>query len=53
MSWLNLDPYHSHPLTNLLDSLTEPIMRPAHRLLPPMGGGLDLSPVLVMIGWCC
>jgi len=49
MSWLNPDPYRSHPLTNLLDSLTEPIMRPAHRLLPPIGG-LDLSPILVMIG---
>ena len=49
MSWLNPDPYHSHPLTSLLDSLTEPIMRPARRLLPLIGG-LDLSPVLVMIG---
>jgi len=49
MSWLNPDPYHSHPLTSLLDSLTEPVMGPARRLLPPIGG-LDLSPVLVMIG---
>jgi len=49
MSWFNPDPYHSHPLTNLLDSLMEPIMRPARRLLPPIRG-LDLSPVLIMIG---
>ncbi len=48
-SWLNPDPYRSHPLTSLLDSLTEPIMCPARRLLPPTGG-VDLSPVLVMIG---
>jgi YggT family protein len=33
----------------LLYSLTAPILRPAQRVLPPMGG-LDLSPMLVMIG---
>lgn len=49
MSQFNLDPYHSHPLTGLLDSLTEPVLGPARRLLPPIGG-LDLSPILVMIG---
>jgi len=47
LSWLNPDPYH--PAAGLLDSLTEPVMRPARRILPPVGG-LDLSPVLVMIG---
>ncbi|MCG6862597.1 MAG: YggT family protein [Chromatiaceae bacterium] len=46
LSWLNPDPYH--PVAGLLDSLTDPVMRPARRLLPPVGG-LDLSPVLVMI----
>jgi YggT family protein len=47
LSWLNPDPYN--PVAGLLDSLTEPVMRPARRLLPPVGG-LDLSPVLVVIG---
>lgn len=47
LSWINPDPYH--PVARLLDSLTEPVMRPAQRALPPVGG-LDLSPVLVIIG---
>jgi len=47
LSWLNPDPYH--PAAVLLSSLTEPVMRPARRMLPPIGG-LDLSPMLVMIG---
>ena len=47
LSWINPDPYH--PVARLLDSVTEPVMRPAQRALPPVGG-LDLSPVLVMIG---
>ncbi|MEA3278478.1 MAG: YggT family protein [Pseudomonadota bacterium] len=47
LSWLNPDPYH--PATALLGSLTEPVLGPARRLLPPIGG-LDLSPMLVMVG---
>lgn len=47
LSWVNPDPFN--PAVALLDRLTEPVMRPAQRLLPPIGG-VDLSPILVMIG---
>ncbi len=47
ISWVN--PGSHNPAVAILYSLTEPVMRPARRLLPPMGG-LDLSPMLVMIG---
>jgi YggT family protein len=46
LSWLA--PYSDHPVTGLLISLTEPLMRPARRLLPPISG-LDLSPIIVLI----
>jgi YggT family protein len=46
LSWVNPDPYH--PVASLLDTLTSPLMRPAQRLIPPIGG-LDLSPMAVMI----
>lgn len=46
LSWVNPDPFH--PAARLLDSLTGPVLRPAQRLLPPIGG-IDLSPMLVMI----
>jgi YggT family protein len=46
LSWINPDPYH--PAARVLDALTGPVLRPAQRLLPPIGG-LDLSPILVMI----
>jgi len=46
LSWLNPDPYH--PAFSVLDSLTGPVLRPAQRVLPSIGG-LDLSPMLVMI----
>jgi YggT family protein len=47
LSWVS--PGNYNPASALLYSLTGPIMRPAQKLLPPMGG-LDLSPMLVMIG---
>jgi len=47
LSWVNPDPYN--PAVDLLARLTDPILRPAQRLLPPIGG-IDLSPMLAMIG---
>ncbi len=48
MSWVS--PYGEHPFTDLAIHLTEPFMRPARRLLPLISG-IDLSPVLVVIGF--
>jgi len=47
LSWINPGSYN--PASALLYSLTEPVMRPARNILPPISG-LDLSPMLVMIG---
>ena len=46
LSWMG--PRSYNPVVGLLHSLTEPVMGPARRLLPPMGG-LDLSPIVVFI----
>lgn len=45
-SWIA--PHSQHPALALLHQLTEPVMGPVRRLLPPMGG-LDLSPILVFV----
>jgi YggT family protein len=37
-----------NPIAALLGDLVEPILRPARRLLPPIGG-LDLSPLIVIL----
>ncbi|HIP53256.1 MAG TPA: YggT family protein [Chromatiales bacterium] len=47
LSWIA--PASHNPAISLLYTLTEPILRPARRLLPPISG-LDLSPMLVLIG---
>jgi YggT family protein len=37
-----------NPMSVLLGQLVEPVLRPARRLLPPIGG-LDLSPLIVLL----
>lgn len=44
LSWVNP---HS-PISNVLDSLTKPILAPIQRLLPT-AGGMDFSPVVALI----
>jgi len=46
LSWISPGGYN--PAISLLHSLTEPLVKPARKLIPPMGG-LDLSPMFVMI----
>jgi len=46
VSWVNPGTYN--PAISLLYSLTEPVMRPCRRLIPPMSG-IDLSPLVALI----
>ena len=47
MSWVN--PGASNPMMMVIYQVTEPVMAPVRRLIPPMGG-LDLSPIVLIIG---
>lgn len=46
MSWFGAS-MHS-PASSLLFNINEPLLRPARRLIPPIGG-LDLSPLVVIL----
>lgn len=46
LSWINPGTYN--PAVSLLYSLTEPVLRPVRKLLPPIGG-MDLSPLLAVL----
>jgi len=46
LSWINPGTYN--PAVSLLHALTEPVLRPVRRLLPPVSG-LDLSPLLAIL----
>lgn len=47
MSWFNPDP--NSPIVRFLYNVTEPVLAPVRRILPP-AGMLDLSPIVVLIG---
>jgi YggT family protein len=46
LSWINPGAYH--PIIGMLDKITEPVLKPFQRIIPPMGG-LDLSPMAALI----
>ena len=45
-SWVN--PHSYHPILDVARAISEPLLAPARRLIPPIGG-LDLSPIIVII----
>ena len=48
ISWVTPNPYN--PVVQLLRRLTEPVMAPIRRLLPPWKTfGLDFSPMIVIL----
>jgi YggT family protein len=47
LSWINPQGYN--PALVILHRLTAPLLEPARRLIPSIGG-IDLSPMLVMVG---
>ena len=47
LSWTRID--RRNQLVTITRGLTEPVLAPIRKLLPPMGG-LDLSPMVLLIG---
>jgi len=45
LSWVAPD----GPLAGVLNALTFPVLRPVRRIVPPIGGTLDLSPLIVIV----
>ena len=45
LSWVAPD----GPLAGLLNALTFPFLRPVRKMIPPLGGTLDLSPLIVIV----
>lgn len=48
ISWVNADPYNR--LVQIIYDTTEPILGRVRQLLPINFGGLDFSPIIVVIG---
>lgn len=46
LSWVQPDP--RNPIVQFLDRVTNPILYPLQRIIPPLGG-IDLSPLVAML----
>jgi YggT family protein len=47
LSWVQIDPYN--PLVQILYQITEPILAPLRRFIPPIGGMMDITPIVALI----
>jgi YggT family protein len=48
ISWVNADPYN--PIVQFIQSVTNPLLYRVRKILPPFGGQLDLSPMILILG---
>ena len=49
LSWIpNLDPYN--PIVQFLFQITEPVLDPIRKLIPPLGGMIDISIIVAFFG---
>ena len=46
LSWLRLSP--NNPVVRVVDALTEPVLAPLRRVIPPVGG-FDITPLVVLL----
>jgi YggT family protein len=47
ISWVNPDPYN--PIVQILQKMTEPVLRPLRKLVPAYRIGVDLSPLIAIL----
>ena len=49
LSWVNPDPFN--PIVRFLNKVTEPILAPIRKILPPaFRFGIDISPIIAFLG---
>lgn len=52
LSWINVDPYRprvDHPAIRILGQVTDPVLMPLRRVIPPIGGAIDITPVVALL----
>jgi len=43
-------PFSHHPLLLLANQIINPLAAPIRKLIPPLGGVLDISPIIILLG---
>jgi len=48
LSWVNPDPFN--PIVRFINQVTEPVLYQIRKRIPSAVGGLDFSPIIVLLG---
>ena len=48
LSWVSPDPYN--PIVRFINQLTDPIMYQVRKRIPTVFGGIDISPIIILLG---
>ncbi len=52
LSWVNANPHRpaiNHPVVQVVYQITDPVLQPLRRVIPPIGGTVDISPIVALI----
>jgi len=47
LSWLTIN--MNHPAIRFIYQVTEPLLQPIRKIIPPIGCGLDISPLVLFL----
>lgn len=48
LSWFPQNPYNPNPVVVLLNRLTDPLLEPIRRIIPPIGM-IDITPIVALV----
>ena len=48
LSWFPQDPFNPNPFVYWLNRITDPILEPLHRFIPPLGA-IDITPIVALV----
>ncbi len=48
LSWVNPDPFN--PIVRFINQVTEPVLYQIRKRMPTLLGGIDFSPIIVLLG---
>jgi YggT family protein len=51
LTWVSVNRYSpiDHPLIRILNRVTDPVLEPLRQIIPPLGGVIDISPVIALV----
>jgi YggT family protein len=52
LSWIYTNPYSpalNNPAVRILYQVTDPILEPIRKVIPPIGGAIDISPIVALL----